>query len=137
MVPKVTVTTTKSDVVAMIGQTGMRIVDARDAVFYHDERDNQMPRGGHIASAVSLPFSTVTNADGTLRSRAELEALVRTAGIQPDETVTAYCHIGVQASWMYFAMRVLGRDVRVYDGSFDEWSRDAGLPVEGARARPD
>jgi thiosulfate/3-mercaptopyruvate sulfurtransferase len=127
---------TKSDVVAMIGQTGMRIVDARDAVFYNDERDNQMPRGGHIASAVSLPFSTMTNADGTLRPRAELEQLVRAAGISAEETITTYCHIGVQASWMYLLLRVLDRDVRMYDGSFDEWSRDASLPVEGAKPRP-
>lgn len=128
---------TRGDVLAMVGQSGMRIVDARDTVFYQDLRDNQMPRGGHIASAVNLPFSTVTNADGTLKPRAELERLVQEAGVLPGESVTTYCHIGVQASWMYFAMRVLGRDVRVYDGSFDEWSRDGSLPVDGARPRPD
>lgn len=127
---------TKDDVVAMIGKSGMRIVDARDAVFYNDERDNQMPRGGHIASAVSLPFSTMTNADGTLRPRAELEQLVRAAGIGEDETLVSYCHIGVQGSWMYLALRVLERDVRMYDGSFEEWSRDAAVPVEGAKPRP-
>ena len=127
---------TKDDVVATIGRTGMRIVDARDTVFYQDLRDNQMPRGGHIASAVNLPFSTVTNADGTLRSRDELAGLVSAAGIGVDESLVSYCHIGVQGSWMYLALRVLGRDVRMYDGSFDEWSRDASLPVEGAKARP-
>ena len=127
---------TKDDVVATIGKAGMRIVDARDTVFYQDLRDNQMPRGGHIASAVNLPFSTVTNADGTLRTREELEGLVRAAGVGADESLVSYCHLGVQASWMYLALRVLGRDVRMYDGSFDEWSRDASLPVEGAKPRP-
>jgi len=126
---------TKDDVVATIGKAGMRIVDARDTVFYQDLRDNQMPRGGHIASAVNLPFSTVTNADGTLRTRAELEGLVRASGVGADESLVSYCHIGVQGSWMYLALRVLGRDVRMYDGSFDEWSRDASLPVEGAKPR--
>lgn len=127
---------TKDDVVTTIGKAGMRIVDARDTVFYQDLRDNQMPRGGHIASAVNLPFSTVTNADGTLRTREELEGLVRAAGVGADESLVSYCHLGVQASWMYLALRVLGRDVRMYDGSFDEWSRDASLPVEGAKPRP-
>jgi thiosulfate/3-mercaptopyruvate sulfurtransferase len=136
LVPATHLKANKSDVVAMIGQAGMRIVDARDAVFYNDERDNQMPRGGHIASAVSLPFSTMTNADGTLRPRAELEQLVRAAGIGEGETLVSYCHIGVQGSWMYLALRVLERDVRMYDGSFEEWSRDASLPVEGAKPRP-
>ena len=128
---------TREDVLAMVGRSGMRIVDARDTVFYQDLRDNQMPRGGHIASAVNLPFSSVTNADGTLRARAELESLVTAAGIGADESLVSYCHIGMQASWMYLTLRVLGRDVRMFDGSFDEWSRDASLPVEGARARPE
>jgi thiosulfate/3-mercaptopyruvate sulfurtransferase len=126
---------TVADVLAAIADPDARILDARDSVFYRDTRSNGMPRGGHIASAVSLPFSTVTANDGTLKPRAELEALVRGAGIGDDERVVSYCHIGMQASWMYFTLRVLGRDVRMFDGSFDEWSRDAGLPVEGERPR--
>lgn len=127
---------TRDDVRALIGQGGTRIVDARDSVFFLDERPNGMARGGRIASAVSLPFSTVTNADGTLKPREELARLVGAVGVTEGERLVSYCHIGMQASWMYLALRVLGRDVRMYDGAFDEWSRDASLPVEGARARP-
>ena len=58
------------------------------------------------------------------------------AGIGGDDQLVSYCHIGMQASWMYFTLRVLGREVRMFDGSFDEWSRDPSLPVEGARPRP-
>ncbi len=136
LVPETARRATADDLVATIGKTGIRIVDARDTVFYQDLRDNQMPRGGHIASAVNLSFSTVTNADGTLRSHEELTSLVGAAGIGADESLTTYCHIGVQASWIYLALRVLGRDVRMYDGSFDEWSRDGSLPIEGAKPRP-
>ncbi len=128
---------TRDDVRAAVGRAGTRIVDARDTVFYQDLRDNGMPRGGHVASAVSLPFSVVTNADGTLRSREELAHAVLAAGIGADDQLVSYCHIGMQASWMYFTLRVLGRDVRMFDGSFDEWSRDASLPIEGARPKPE
>jgi len=127
---------TKDEVRAAVGSATTRIVDARDTVFYQDLRDNNMPRGGHIASAVSLPYSTVTNPDGTLRSREELAQLVATAGIGADQKLVSYCHIGMQASWMYFTLRYLGRDVRMFDGSFDEWSRDPAMPVEGAKPRP-
>jgi thiosulfate/3-mercaptopyruvate sulfurtransferase len=127
---------TKEQVRAAVGSAATRIVDARDTVFYLDIRDNNMPRGGHIASAVSLPYSTVTNADGTLRSRAELEGLVAAAGLGGDAKLVSYCHIGMQASWMYFTLRYLGRDVAMFDGSFDEWSRDPAMPIEGAKPRP-
>jgi thiosulfate/3-mercaptopyruvate sulfurtransferase len=133
LAPDPTRRATTADVLAAIADPGTQVVDARDSVFYLDSRPNGMPRGGHIASAVSLPFSTVTASDGTLKPRADLEALVRGAGIGDDERVVSYCHIGMQASWMYLTLRVLGRDVRMFDGSFDEWSRDAGLPVEGER----
>ena len=135
--PEIQRRATRDDVSAAVGRAGIRIVDARDTVFYQDLRDNGMPRGGHIASAVNLPYSVVTNADGTLRSREELAQIVAAAGIGADERLVSYCHIGNQASWMYFTLRVLGRDVRMFDGSFDEWSRDASLPVEGARPRPE
>jgi thiosulfate/3-mercaptopyruvate sulfurtransferase len=46
------------------------------------------------------------------------------------ETLVTYCHIGMQATVPYFAARVAGRDVRLYDGSFEEWRGMAELPVE-------
>ncbi len=127
---------TRDSVSAAAAGQGRQLVDARAPEFYEDTRDNGMPRGGHIASAVNLPFNSATQADGRFKVRAELERLVAAAGIEPDDQLTTYCHIGLQASWMYLTLRYLGRDVTLYDGSFDEWSRDAALPIEGARAKP-
>lgn len=127
---------TRDSVSAAAAGRGRQLVDARAPEFYEDTRDNGMPRGGHIASAVNLPFNSATQLDGRFKVRSELERLVAAAGIEPDDQLTTYCHIGLQASWMYLTLRYLGRDVTLYDGSFDEWSRDAALPVEGARQRP-
>ncbi len=127
---------TKDSVRASVNGGGRRLVDARLPEFYADERDNGMPRGGRIVGAVNLPFNTAVNANGMFKSRVELEQLVAAAGIGAADPLTTYCHIGLQASWMYLTLRVLGRDVTMYDGSFDEWSRDASLPVGGARERP-
>jgi thiosulfate/3-mercaptopyruvate sulfurtransferase len=125
---------TKDSVQASVAGLGRRLVDARLPEFYGDERDNGMPRGGRIVSAVNLPFNSVVNAAGLFKPRAELEQLVAAAGIGAADPLTTYCHIGLQASWMYLTLRALGRDVTMYDGSFDEWSRDASLPVGGARS---
>jgi thiosulfate/3-mercaptopyruvate sulfurtransferase len=49
---------------------------------------------------------------------------------QPN-TVVVYCRTGVQASWDYFAARYLGYQVKMYDGSFIDWSRRGPeYPVE-------
>ena len=46
-------------------------------------------------------------------------------------TVVIYCQTGVQASWDYFVARYLGYQVKMYDGSFIDWSRrGADFPVE-------
>jgi thiosulfate/3-mercaptopyruvate sulfurtransferase len=45
--------------------------------------------------------------------------------------VITYCHIGQQATAVLFAARLLGHPVLLYDGSFEDWSRRDGWPVDG------
>ncbi len=49
--------------------------------------------------------------------------------IEEGRTVVSYCHIGQQASLTYFVARYLGQEARMYDGSMNEWSRNAELPL--------
>jgi thiosulfate/3-mercaptopyruvate sulfurtransferase len=43
--------------------------------------------------------------------------------------VVAYCHIGQQASLLWFVATYLGYEARIFDGSFQEWSGTERLPV--------
>jgi thiosulfate/3-mercaptopyruvate sulfurtransferase len=106
------------------------LIDARDRVFYDGlQPGGRPPTPGHIPGAHSLPFSSVFNDEtGFLLPAAELEALFTKAGVKPGATVIGYCHIGQQATAMLFAARSLGHPVKLYDGSFEEWSQ-RGLPV--------
>ena len=52
------------------------------------------------------------------------------AGAEPGDTVITYCHIGQQASLVYYLAKSLGYDARMCDGSFEEWSQRGDLPVE-------
>jgi thiosulfate/3-mercaptopyruvate sulfurtransferase len=110
------------------------IVDARDTVFYSGTRSGGRPpneqRAGHIAGARSVYFGSLYDDKNALKPATELAAIFAAAGVQPGDTVVTYCHIGQQATATLFAARSLGHPVRLYDGSFEDWSRRTELPVE-------
>lgn len=106
------------------------IIDARASEFYNGEKAGMEGAAlGHVAGAHSLPFTSVYDAQGKVKSPEELKALFIQAGVQPGDHVIAYCHIGIQATAVIFAARTLGMDAVLYDGSFQDWSQ-RGLPVE-------
>jgi thiosulfate/3-mercaptopyruvate sulfurtransferase len=118
---------------------GYRVIDARSPQFYDGLESGAMSgkgRLGHIAGAASVPFNSVFDERGVLRSPAELGALFAKAGVQKGDTIVGYCHIGQQATAMLFAARSLGIPVLLYDGSFTEWDElgDA-YPVENPSAK--
>ncbi len=90
-----------------------------------------IPGAGHVF-ADALVVSTTT--DPRFLPVAELRAKFEEAGAGPDKAVVAYCMIGARASLDYFVGRMLGYDMRFYDGSWHDWgARD--LPFVGGNNR--
>jgi thiosulfate/3-mercaptopyruvate sulfurtransferase len=130
----------KDDVIAHLGKP---LVDVRSPEEYSGERTH-MPaypeegalRGGHIPTAVSVPWAKAANENGTFKSLDDLNALYRDEnGITGEEDVIAYCRIGERSSHTWFVLKYLmGIDnVRNYDGSWTEWGSAVRVPiVQGA-----
>jgi thiosulfate/3-mercaptopyruvate sulfurtransferase len=115
---------------ANLNKRGVMILDARASKFYTGEEVGRMPRGGHIPGAKNVPFSSlVEDSDNKFKSIETLRKLFNAAGVKKDDSVTTYCHIGQQASLLYFVARYLGYDAHLYDGSFEDWSHRPELPV--------
>jgi len=114
-----------------LSNANVKILDARASQFYTGAEQGRMPRGGHIPHARSIPFSTLVE-EGTIKfkSAAALAELFNQAEVKSNNSVATYCHIGQQASLLYFVARYLGYDAHVYDGSFEDWSNRSELPVE-------
>lgn len=107
--------------------TGTALLDARAPQFYAGNGGGY-PRPGHIPTAQNLPFSTLST-NGVLKPAAELRPLFAGAGATDGTPVVAYCHIGQQASVLWFVATYLGHEARIFDGSFQEWSGTERLPV--------
>lgn len=108
------------DVERATKSVGTTIIDARLPQFYNGNGGGY-PRPGRIPTAVNVPLSLVSEG-GRLRTPDELRALFDNAGVKPGDPVITYCHIGQQASLLWFVARELGYNVRLFDGSFQQWS---------------
>jgi thiosulfate/3-mercaptopyruvate sulfurtransferase len=111
---------------------GYAIVDARNTLFYDGPPSEHAPKPGHIPGSVNIVFEVPFGHENRLLPEAQLRELFTKAGVKPNDTIIAYCHIGQQATVIVFAAQTLGYNVKLYDGSFQDWSL-RGLPVESSR----
>ncbi len=92
------------------------------------------PRKGRIPGAVWIEWYRMmkpSEAGPVLKSREEVLAECATVGITPDTPVKLYCFKGARASNTFLALKEAGiKDVSIYFGSWNEWSRDPSLPIE-------
>ncbi|HNT43287.1 MAG TPA: sulfurtransferase [Syntrophorhabdaceae bacterium] len=122
----------KDYVLGAIGKVTM--IDTREPEFYEGKKKMDfVAKPGRIKGAVNLPPSQAYTKDGTFKTRAELAALVaKAAGSDPAKEIILYCDTGkVCSSWGYVMTELLGyKNVRIYDGSTEEWMKDPKAPAE-------
>ena len=109
------------------------VMDARDTPFWTGAQQNQQraARPGRVPSARNVPFNRLVAAEnGRLLGVDQLRALFEQAGVSSGSPVVVYCHVGQQASLLFVAARLLGHQVRLYDGSYEDWSKRSELTVE-------
>jgi thiosulfate/3-mercaptopyruvate sulfurtransferase len=89
-------------------------------------------RGGHIPTAVNVPWATAVKEDGTFKDAADLRQLYGSKGITGDREVIAYCRIGERSAHTWFVLHeLLGyENVSNYDGSWTEWGSAIRVPIE-------
>src|SRR5215207_6173068 len=92
----------------------------------------QAQRGGHIPTAINVPWSKAANEDGTFKTDDALRGLYAAEGIDESRPTIAYCRIGERSSHTWFVLHeLLGLpDVKNYDGSWTEYGSLVGVPIE-------
>jgi thiosulfate/3-mercaptopyruvate sulfurtransferase len=91
----------------------------------------QSQRGGHIPTAINVPWSKSANEDGTFKSDEELAKIYGEAGLDGSKDTIAYCRIGERSSHTWFVLKeLLGhQNVKNYDGSWTEYGSLIGVPI--------
>lgn len=89
-------------------------------------------RGGHLPGAVHFEWTKVSDRVETFKKADQLRSALEQRGITKDKEIVTYCQTGIgRASDLVLAFKLVGYDkVRLYTGSWEEWSRDPRLPIE-------
>ena len=118
---------------------GIVLADARTTDEYNGAVQQGISRGGHIPSAVNVPWNQFFNPDGTVKPVEQIRTIVQKEGLTPEKQVVCYCTGGVRSAWLYFVLKLAGYEkVKNYPGSWWEWGNDYALPVVNLKelARP-
>lgn len=108
------------------------IIDARAAARFRGDatEPRQGLRAGHIPGSKNLPFTTLLNADHTMKSPTEIRALFENAGVDLTKPAITTCGSGVTAAVLSLALERIGKtDHSLYDGSWTEWGQFPTLNV--------
>ena len=118
------------------GKSGATLLDIRSAdeysgkVFAPPGIQELAIRAGHIPGAVNVPWGQAVKEDGSFKSPEELKKLYASVGIDGSKPIITYCRIGERSSHTWFALsKILGYDVRNYDGSWSEYGNAVGVPI--------
>ena len=118
------------EVLELVRSGGTQLVDCRmDGTYFAS--------GGQIPGATRLPSPTILTEDGGLRSSEELVQLATDAGLDPERPAVLYCGGGVSAAAVLMALRNSGFEkLRLFDGSWSQWSTVASNPVQKVAPAP-
>ncbi|MFM7372782.1 MAG: sulfurtransferase [Sphaerospermopsis kisseleviana] len=125
-----------NDVRKLIGKSGVVFIDPRPEKLFRGE-ENIWIRNGHIPGARNIPWVTFTDANTDaknphkLKSLDEIKKILADKKITPENDIIVSCSTGREATLQYVVLKHLLNypKVRIYEGSWTEYSTQKDLPV--------
>jgi thiosulfate/3-mercaptopyruvate sulfurtransferase len=135
---KSSIRVTLDEVKSLIGKPGVTFIDPRPPKIFQGE-EKIWVRNGHIPGARNIPWPTFTLGNAAtdegnfhqLKPLSEIQKLLADRGITQDQDIIVTCSTGREATLQYVVLKhLLGYPkVRVYEGSWTEYSSQPDLPV--------
>ena len=110
------------ELLSKIDNKDVQIIDTRLEVEYNGRVIYGENKAGHIPGAISLPFNSLVDSNGFLKSREALEKYVTDKGLDKNKLQVTYCTTGVRASYVAVILEELGFKVRNYEPSFARYA---------------
>ena len=110
------------ELLSKLGSNDVQIIDTRLEVEFNGRVIYGENKAGHIPGAISLPFNSLVDEEGFVKSREELEKYVNEKGLDKDKLQITYCTTGVRASYVDVILEELGFNVRNYEPSFARYA---------------
>ena len=110
------------ELLSLVGNSNVQIIDTRLEVEYNGRVIYGENKAGHIPTAISIPFNSLVDKDGFIKSREELEKYFEEKGLDKNKLQITYCTTGVRASYVAVILTELGYKVRNYEPSFARYA---------------
>jgi thiosulfate/3-mercaptopyruvate sulfurtransferase len=113
-----------SQMMENLGTKKYQVIDARGRGRFQATEPEPRPgmRGGHIPRSLNVPYTELTNPDGTFRSRDDLIDVFTAHHVDLQRPTITTCGSGITAASAMLALATVGaKDVSLYDGSWSEW----------------
>ncbi|MBX2848040.1 MAG: hypothetical protein KTR16_06960 [Acidiferrobacterales bacterium] len=106
------------------------LLDGRGAIGYGGKQGD--PKTGHVPGAINVPYSSLIDADTHLfKSTDEMEDVLKNILSDYEHAdIISSCGSGYAGTVLLLALKQLGIDAPLFDGSFAVWKQDDARAIE-------
>ena len=110
------------ELLSLVNSADVQIIDTRLEAEYNGRVIYGENKAGHIPGSISVPFNSLVDEDGFVKSREVLEEYFVSKGLDKNKLQITYCTTGVRASYVAVILEELGYKVRNYEPSFARYA---------------
>ena len=110
------------ELLSLVNSADVQIIDTRLEAEYNGRVIYGENKAGHIPNSISVPFNSLVDEDGFIKSREALEEYFVSKGLDKNKLQITYCTTGVRASYVAVILEELGYKVRNYEPSFARYA---------------